>query len=248
MRETQTDSFGQRSRLSAVVGGTGAAYSPSLDPALVAWYDAADAGSITASGDQLAVWGDKAGTSHLEQNVASRQPLTGSRTRNGLNVLDFDGSQYLEATLFLPASGNVAIHAALEVDAVSSAFGAVLALDASNDMQLDAASDSQFDGRLNTTGIGPPVSLSGGPFSGALIVSMLFDLTGTGTAEIYVNGVLRGNTDYTTALDAVTKLHVMTNRSRNASFDGAVCELVITEDVTNHIDHHGYLSSKWGIV
>ena len=248
VRETQTNGFGQRSSLSASVGGSGAAFSPIADPGLVAWYDAADAGSIAETEGQVSIWNDKSGTANLVQSVSNRQPQTGGRQQNGLNVLDFDGGDYLDTPLSLPASANAAIHAALVIDTVSNAFEALVSLEATNDMQLDAASNTQFDGRLNTAGIGAPVTLAGGPFSGPLIISILFDFTGAGTVEVYVNGVLRASTDYTTALDTVTTLHLMTNRSRNASSDGAVCELVITEDVTNRADHHGYLSGKWGIL
>lgn len=248
LRETQTDGFGQRSNLSAAVSFAAAAFTPLVDPGLVAWYDAADASSITAANGQVSRWQDKAGAAHLIQNASSLQPLTGSRSRNGLNVLDFDGGNYFEAPMILPNSGDLAIHAVVEIDAVSSAFGAILALEATNDMQLDAASDTQFDGRLNSAGIGAPVTLTGGPFGGAVIVSLGFDFTGAGTVEIFVDGVLRGSTDYSTALDTVTTLHLMTNRARNAAFEGAVCELVITEDVSNRADYHDYLSDKWGFV
>lgn len=248
VRETQVDGFGQRSSLSGGVAGAPAGFSPLVDLGLVAWYDAADAGSITAAAGQVSVWNDKSGTAHLTQNLAALQPQTGNRSRNGLNALDFGGGNYLVTPLFLPVSGDVALHAVLEIDEVSSAFAAVLALEATNDMQLDAASDTQFDGRLNAAGIGTSVTLTGGPFSGPVLVSLLFDFAGAGTAQVFVNGVLRGTTDYTTALDPVNMLHLMTNRSRNASFDGAVCELVITEDVSNRADYHGYLSDKWGIV
>lgn len=246
--ETQSDSFGQRSRLSAGLVDGGLLFDPASDSALVAWYDASDAGTISETGGQVSSWTDKAGTAHLGQNAASLRPLTGSRSRNGLNVLDFPGNHYLQTPFFLPASGDVALHMALEIDAVSNAFGAVLALEATNDMQIDAASDSQFDGRLNSAWIGPPVDLTGGPFSGFVILSVLFDFTGAGVAEVYVNGILRGSAAYNAALDPVTALHVMTNRSRNASFDGAVGELLVTGTLTNRADYQGYLFSKWGDV
>ena len=114
-------------------------------------------------------------------------------------------------------------------------------------MQLDALSAAQFDGRLNLAGVGPSVDLTGGPFSGPLILSVMFDLTGAGTAEVFIGDVGRGSTTYTTPLDSAAVLHLMTNRSKNAGVDGAVCELVLTEDVANRANHHSYLAQKWGI-
>ena len=112
---------------------------------------------------------------------------------------------------------------------------------------MDANSASQFDGRLNLVGAGTSVNLTGGPFAGAVALSIIFDRTGTGTAQVYVSGALRGQTGYTTALDAAATLYVMTNRTQNAFVNGAVCELVLTRDITNRADHHAYLAAKWGV-
>jgi len=244
--ETQTDGFGGRSAESASLVSAGAGFDPAADPLLVAWYDAADSATLTAG--SVALWSDKAGTADLTQTSGPQQPASGSRSLNGLNVVDFSNGALLAAPLAVPASGNLALHMALVLDGTTNAFAALVALEATNDMQIDALSATQFDGRLNLAGVGTSVNLSGGPFSGPLILSAIFDRTGTGTAEVFISNVSRGSTAYTTALDADAFLHVMTNRSKNASIDGAVGELVLTEDVTNRSTHHTYLANKWGIV
>lgn len=57
-----------------------------------AHYDAADLSSITASGGAVSQWRDKSSNAyHATQATAANKPTTGTRTQNGLNVLDFDG-------------------------------------------------------------------------------------------------------------------------------------------------------------
>lgn len=246
LREVQTDAFGQRLAFSAPVPA--ATFTPALDGAVLAWYDASDETALTASDGLVEAWLDLAGGDDLVQANTTRRPRTGARSLNGRNLVDFDGGDFLErASLTLPANGDLAVHMALDLDGVDNAFAAVLAFDALNDMQLDANDATSFFGRLNPNGIGAPVTLSGGPFSGPLILSMIFDQTGSGTAEVFIADQSRATMAYTAPIDALVALHLMTNRSRNASVNGAVGEVVITGATGNRGDYHGYLSSKWGV-
>jgi hypothetical protein len=121
-------------------------------------------------------------------------------------------------------------------------------MDATNDFQLDADNATAFAGRLNVTGIGTSFQLQGGPWSGALILSIVFDRTGTGLSRVLVNGVSVGSGAYVTRLDSGQSLAVMTNRSRNAFIDGAAGEVIVTGSVSNTSDYVGYLLQKWGII
>ena len=242
--ETLTDAFGQRSAQSPALG---VAFQPSDDAALIGWWDAADSATITEAAGSVSSWANKAGGQALSQLNVNRQPATGARGLNGLNVLDFAGDDYLERTITLPTSGNVAVHIVLEIDAVSSQYEALLAFDANNDVQIDAGSDTTFTGRLNAAGIGTSTTLSGGPFSGAVLLSAVFDRTDTAQATVFIANIQRGAMAYTTPLDASQDLLLMTNRSRNAWLNGAVAELIVTEDVTNRAAHHAYLAGKWGL-
>lgn len=241
--ETLSDAYGQRSAVSAGLNG----FAPGSDAALLGWWDASDAATITASGGLVSNWADKAGGAGLAQSFGAWKPSTGSRLLNGLNVLDFDGSRFLERARAFPASGNVAFHMALVIDGVANAFEALLAVEATNDFQIDANNAAQFDGRLNAAGIGAATALTGGPFAGGLILSAVFDRTGAASATIHIGGVLRGTMAYTAPIDAAAALHLMTNRSKNAWAHGAVAELVITGDIANRAQYHAYLSSKWGL-
>lgn len=71
-------------------------WTPVSLPSLVAWFDAADAASITASGGAVSQWADKSGNNyHIAQSTGGAKPTTGATTQNGRNVLDFDGGDSL---------------------------------------------------------------------------------------------------------------------------------------------------------
>lgn len=69
-------------------------FSP-LDLTPQLWLDAADTSTITSSSGNVSQWNDKSGNAyHVTQAVGTSQPKTGTITRNGLNVLDFDGTNH----------------------------------------------------------------------------------------------------------------------------------------------------------
>lgn len=66
---------------------------PKSISSLVCWVDAADTQTITAVSGAVSAIRNKANSQlTLTQGTGSKQPTTGSRTQNGLNVLDFDGT------------------------------------------------------------------------------------------------------------------------------------------------------------
>lgn len=67
---------------------------PSGIVGLAVWYDAADAATVTDAGaGAVSAWADKSGNlRHLTQATSANRPKTKTRWLNGLNVIDFDGS------------------------------------------------------------------------------------------------------------------------------------------------------------
>lgn len=89
----------------------------SLQPAL--WLDASDTTTITESGGAVSQWNDKSGNSrNFTQAVGISQPTTGTRTLNGLNVLDFDGSNHFldGGNILEVGSGGVTMIGVLKMD------------------------------------------------------------------------------------------------------------------------------------
>jgi hypothetical protein len=66
----------------------------SLRPNLAAWFDASDTTTITDAGSgAVSEWRDKSGWGQtVVETDNTRRPLTGVSSQNGLNVLQFDGS------------------------------------------------------------------------------------------------------------------------------------------------------------
>jgi hypothetical protein len=79
-----------------------------------AWYDAADASTITASSGAVSQWRDKSASArNLNQSTPGARPQTGTRTIGGLNAIEFDGAD------------DVLIGSANKTDAITI-FGVVL--------------------------------------------------------------------------------------------------------------------------
>lgn len=70
---------------------------------LVHWYDASDTASITHTGGNVTAIAAQVGTNMAS---ASGTPVTGTRTQNGLNVIDFGGSARLKATTPAGSAGS----------------------------------------------------------------------------------------------------------------------------------------------
>lgn len=57
------------------------------------WMDAADTATISLSGSAVTQWNDKSANARaFTQSTGGNRPLSGTRTQNGLNIIDFDGS------------------------------------------------------------------------------------------------------------------------------------------------------------
>ena len=76
------------------VAGSGVLWDPSV-LATSYWWDASDAGTIVESANDVASWTDKNQGAVLSQANAVNQPVTNVQTINGLNVIDFQGDDYL---------------------------------------------------------------------------------------------------------------------------------------------------------
>ncbi len=89
-------------------------FAPTHAPALMAWYDASDASSITHVSNVISQWNDKSGNArHVSQGGASTLRPTYVPASNKIT---FDGGDYLFNTApFMYANGGVAVYAVISM-------------------------------------------------------------------------------------------------------------------------------------
>lgn len=77
------------------------AWTPASVAGTAMWFDATDGATITHVGGAVSQWSDKGSKGlHMTQAVVAYRPTTGTTTQNSLNVMAFDGGDYLtNATL-----------------------------------------------------------------------------------------------------------------------------------------------------
>lgn len=97
-----------------------AAWTPASLPSLAGWWDASNAGSITASSGRVSQLNDLSGLGkHMTQATGANQPLTGSHTVNSLNAIFFDGSRQLVSTI--PSNfTNVSVFAVFKITSIGT--------------------------------------------------------------------------------------------------------------------------------
>lgn len=217
------------------------------------WLDSADASTITESGGFVSQWRDKSGNGdHAAQGVASRQPVTGVDSINGLNTLSFvddyllldslvDFSQYKSQELFVVMQAND--------NGSDKAFFA----------QFDGGSDSflhryTFDNMdidlFYAAGSISSISTPDQNLTNALIYSSYFT-----PAEVGVKTTQ--NVSYTTkslpqAIDnSISPVSIGARNGGSNSFNGKIAEIIFVSSSLSTDDRsrfEGYLAWKWGLV
>ena len=220
-----------------VAGG----WTPADLPNLQFWYDAADSSTITASGGLVSQWNDKSGNGrHLTQDTSGSRPSTGTRTINGRNVIDHDGTGKRLANTgwtFTRTPYTAAVVA--EVDSKTSWN---LFTSAWTDLAwIRGASGSGLLpwNRVGFTGFSPSITVNGAALSPVTAGGMH---TAAGSGPIYV--IAEGAPD-TLNLSFATSISTTT-----WALDGGVGELLLVQGSLSSGDRaslEGYLSGKWGL-
>lgn len=220
------------------------------DITTLGWYDPSDTDTITSSGGLVSQLDDigTSSTEHLVQSTGSKQMSTGLQTINGLNVLSSTTTTRLmeNLTFPVPASGNLSVAFVAKIDGQTpTTSSSLISMDAVNDWQINSNNATQFNGALNAN-IGSFDPMSGGPFTGPDVWSVVFNFDG-GIKKVFVNGVERSSGTYTTAMDTVQKLRIFANRGGANPIFGLFGEMIITEDVSDATRQlmENYLTDKW---
>ena len=250
-----------------------APYIPSPVAGYKAWYDASDTATITVSGSNVTQWNDKSANAlHLVQATSTKQPLSGTRTQNGLNMIDFDGNDDV-----LVSSASAATWKFL-TDATGSSFFIVMFCDTSSaGWYLTSVSgssvantpsytwykngdDTGYFGKGTDNPSGYNWFTSGTSISFSDNTAQQWALISNPTAAtasrmlIYKNGVANTNLNGQTAVSSTnnpsTPLNLGGYSSGAESLNGTICEVIIYDSVLNSTDREAnedYLAAKWGL-
>lgn len=223
-------------------------WTPSDDSSIIHWWDADDAGTISSSGGLVSGWDDKAGNQHWTQ-TAGDQPSTGTRTLNGKNVIDFDGTKSLEADWDFPVSGSFSVFAVFESDITTNNNDAIFARTQNSRFEVIASGTPEFQGAIRVFGAGnTSTGWTGGPYTGTHILEVVMDFTGA-VHNTYIDGVaVYTGANYVTAVESGAQSMYMMRRSA-VTHDGFIAEMILTEaiDSATRDEYRSYLADKWGI-
>lgn len=243
--------------LGGLIGTAGAGF-PSSIPNLVARYDAMDLGSISLSGSEVTQWNDLSGNGrHATQGTAGNRPTSGTRTINGKNVLNFDGSndrlindgiaasftgEDKPYTVFMVQQKDTTGRAAWVLNNTASARqfiwqnADIMTLRDNNDVQVVQT----LSGSDSTAALFSTWRSSGLNFTGWINKT----LVNTGTAYNVVSITLNRST-----IGATASAGGVANNF-GVFYDGAIGELIYynRELTTTEVAQvQNYLSAKWGI-
>lgn len=219
---------------------------------LKAWYDASDAASITASSGAVSQWNDKSGNAnHITQATGTSKPTTGTQTINSLNVLDFDGGDFLSKTsgTSLPDnSPGFTIIAVVKYDSLSAAGWIAFPTNA-------AASDFSWSfGRNGANSMGIR-GYQGTPANQAAFndnttaVQLLSGIATTTLRQIWQNGTSKATNTNTDSANTAGRIYVGSDNNPTTFLDGRIAEIIIIDgtDATIREKAEGYAAWKWGL-
>jgi hypothetical protein len=233
------------------------AFLPSDLPGLVLWLDASDSGTITATGSVVDTWTDKSANAASYGTLTGLgRPETGTRTINGLNALDFDGSQALSAPSILlvdATDGTCTTLAVALTDTIAGGTGGIFSQDPGGGGTRGQQYLRRTGSALETVRIvGSVVTDAAGT---AIVVSTAFVasqvLTASGArVEAFIdgasNGASAGSGANTTAAN-IPRVGVASTTAQR--WDGLIGEIVQYDRALSDTDRQTvetYLATKWG--
>ena len=196
-------------------------------PGLLAEYDFSVVSSITdAGGGAVSQVLDRSGNGHtLTQPTGAQRPITGTRTVNGLNVLDFDGLSHnllAPAGLYGLSAGNNTTVIVFQADLAGNTTQRIVqGQDAGTGRYIAGITDTGAVGQNNAAGTG---SVTEAWTKDAAVNTLCFTRNGS---RVYVNinggaGTVSGSLG--TSL-TMTSLVIGAQSATLNRFDGRLCQI-----------------------
>lgn len=214
------------------------------------WFDASDTSSISLSNGNVTQWNDKSGeNNHAGETTDAKMPVSGTRTINSLNVIDFDGTDD-RMTFDNVTCHEKSVFMVLQPDTSTSTMMFMGGNALNNQLRLLAANNFNY----TSATLAYPQTFSTNTISDAQtgLVNFEFD---TNSLAIYLNGNFESEqSPYVSANVSGVQFGQISARGAVANgsnfFDGLQAEIIITESVPDSSTRQkieGYLAHKWGI-
>lgn len=222
----------------AAVGGGG------LVAGYVANWDASDTATITSSGGLASAWADGVvGANDLSQATDTNKPTTGVTTKNGLNVLDWDGGDFMDCAL-LGTTDPLTVFMVLKVTSFSSIHDPMGA--GTGGLICRVATSGKPELAVFNQGTVGTATTALTANTWAIIAANYIDAT---SYAFWLNGSTNGSGSHTRTLGGSTTYRVG-SRNTGEGFLGSIGQIVTynaTLDSTDIATNFSVLNSKWGV-
>ncbi len=215
------------------------------------WYDAADASTITATGNEATQVLDKSGNNYtLSRQAGLIGPNTGILTLNGLNVLEWSGNNCLDNNLFTynQAAASLNIAMVFQVNTLINTQAFILAgTNSATDgqrMSVRIRTDNNFE-VLGGSNTGVDISMGGGSVIRNQPYIILPKFNSTSSAW-RVNGTETNTGNIGT--NSFVNIQLGHNEIEGSDLTGFIAEMVSFSDNSKQQIVEGYLAWKWGLV
>ena len=226
----------------------------SFNSNLALWLDANDSSSIINTAGSVSEWRDKSGNNlHMVQGNAANQPTTGSQVQNGLNVISFDGDDYLTKNPSNISDFDQTWLLVTEINTGSvtnSGQGLIAYSNWGDGWHVRANNNSNFRGKLykNSGTLGTTQFVTN-QLTGYQLFSFSFDRTNLKYSS-FRNGTVKDSmlTD-TTALPENKIIRIFAGSTNTKNLTGKLAEVICIKSasVSDRQRVEGFLAHKWGI-
>ena len=252
------------------VGAPPAPFTPTSIAGCQLWLDASDTATISLSGSSVTQWNDKSGnTRNFAQGTAGQRPLSGTRTQNSLNLIDFDGSDDKLVSSSAASTWSL-LHDGTQYTLFfaavkdGSGYTDIMGTNADASANIGVAISETNSGGLshyvtrgvsgNSTVENTTSSIVSG-FHYVSIQAKPSDATAANRSELkYKNGTAIKNNSLTNTPSASAPTSTLTigdsASTTTLPFNGAVGEVIIYNSFLTGTDLsnvNSYLATKWGV-
>ena len=223
-------------------------FSPRNISGLTLWLDAADISTLTVSGSNVSSWRDKSGNNNnATQPTLANQPTIGTLL-NGLNVLDFTGTQPYFSFPTISFT-NITVFTIFR-NTTLRAYCSPLFIGPFFFFFTDGAGNNLYGtGRLGINGEGIISQAAAGiTTTNYLLYSLNLTVGGTDIVNFYING--RNTANFNGSASGGRSYYQVGSTDSVGATTGFIAEILVYNGVLNNSQRQqveGYLAHKWGL-